>query len=852
MSVLYLTTATLNVPPVTPTGHNGSRIQGTPGNGDFIFVDHFKNGQGWSGGAGGWVDPLTLDANGWPNTLPITVTNKMYVPSQAERPGQYVVDWQGNGTLFIGGGHATLASGSLTSTTGSGSFRLSMDPNTNTFDIGIASLTTKITNIRVYHVDDIPIIDTEIFSPKVIEYAREFGVIRFMDSHFAVTGGEGNLTTWNMRKPLSYNIWASAERRGSITYVPTYALNGSSNDYAKTYTDGHGSAVAGPYDKETIILRFANSATNATVTFNKNGTGAVPVRHKSGAVLTSNQRPQTGNHGTYIYDAAFGAWMAWGGDFNGSNPYLLNGWPLEVFLELCKKAGAHPHITFCHTMFDPISDYPAECARFIKENYQDTDCPWMVPRFEPANELWNNQFTQTAYANAKQLLRNGGSSTALPVTAMTYTGTGTTGVTTITATGGSIYKVGSALFMGGTWTGLGQWSANTVYVTAINQGGPDTFKVNRAPSSGVYNGSGGTVNGQAFDYHTFYGRILSELGQAIAGVYGVTKANVKTQPYYELICCVQTASTPAAVNERVLATQYGIENGGDPAKDWTTMIGIAQYVSTDCRGKPKEVGMAWMYNQGDLTQGDLYADETMGTALATIPNLNTVLYPGWKTWATGHGIMRMCGYEGGYSVDYLMVGVTVFSTITGATIDATGCTLTVSNGSIDVGWVAAATNANGCFDANCVGMTFTIAGVVGMTQLNGLTATITSFTAPNQVKTNINSAAFTPYGSGGTATVVNGRVLINAVRYAGKKSPNLKDYMKTSWSNFLGHTGGGFTCTFPSGFIWTGSSCPVDLSLPQVPGGTTTNTQIWSVRDPDIYSDTDPQSLALEEFNDGV
>jgi hypothetical protein len=824
---------------------NDSLIQGAPqpSGGDFPFVNHFKNGQGWSG-SGFWSDPNTLDDNGWPNTLPGTLTNLFYVPTQAERPGKYFIDWQGNGTLTLGGGAATLDPGySLTSTTGSGLARVTMADGLNAMSVAISAITDKITDIRVYHEDDADIIDTEIFSPKLVEYARKFGVIRYMDVH--ITGrssGMGNLTTWASRKPLSYAFWAAPERKKSISHgTASYALNGSSNDYSKTYGDG----VSGPVDKETIILFINNTSTNTTQTFNKNGTGALPILRSDGSANTSGSKLLSGTYAFLMYDAAFNAWMQWAGNSNDGSQYLLNGWPFEVFMELCKKAGAHPLITFCHTVFDPITDYPATLAAYIKENYQDADCPWMVPRFEPANELWNNAFIQTGYADARQRIRNG-STSALTVTAFSYTGSGASGTSTITATGGSVYPVGAALFASG-FGGITQFNDFTVYVTETNVGGnPDTFKVNRAPSSGTWT-SGGTVQGQANDRHNWYGRALSELGQAIAGAYGVAQADVKTQPYYEIICCVQTSSTPSASDERLLATNY-VLTGGSAAKNWATMIGLAQYISPDNRGKPSELGQAWLYNQGDTTQANAYVDGLAGssatpTTLGYVDNLNAA----WKTWAQGHGIQKACGYEGGYSPDYLASGATVSCTITGATKDATGCTLTVSNGSIEPGWVSATTNANGCFDSDCAGLTFTIASVAGMTQLNGLTATIVSVTG-NQVKTNIDSSGFSTYTSGGIATVVNGRTLINALRYAGKNASNLKSHTKTNWQNFVDRSDVTYTAEFPSGFIWTGSSFRTNLASPGVAG----DGQVWSIRDPSIYADTSPQTNALDEFNAGI
>ncbi len=190
----------------------------------------------------------------------------------------------------------------------------------------------------------------------------------------------------------------------------------------------------------------------------------------------------------------------------------------------------------------------------------------MVPRFEPSNELWNPLFTQTAYAYARSDLRNG-SKTPLTVTAYSAIDANSSN---ITATGGSVYKVGSYLYLGGTWGTLSPgMTGRAVYVTAINVGGdPNKFTINRGTTSGTW-AAGGTTQGQAGDANNWYGLALSELGQAIAGVYGVAKADVKTQPYYEVIGCVQTEAGTSAAGDRLDSTQY-VLLGGDPAKEWTT------------------------------------------------------------------------------------------------------------------------------------------------------------------------------------------------------------------------------------------------------------------------------------------
>ena len=824
--------------------HNGGRVQaGSAGafSNDFPFVDFFKGGQGWSGSPN-WVNPAWLDADGWPNTLGGgSMANRMNVPTRLERPGLWCIDWQGNGTLSLNGG--ALESGySLTSSSGSGlvKFHLNSDA-TRQIDVGINSLATKITNIRVYHEDDTSIVGTQIFNSWFIDYLRTFGVLRFMGLMDSPgISGQSNLTTWALRKPLSYANWSGPEHRAGLIVTASYALNGSSNDYSATFGTG------GPVDKETIMFVVPETATTNTITFNKNGTGAVPVINSNGsAISSSSQRLDKGSGkvATLIYHEGFGAYTLWGGSINTGATYIMNGWPVEIQMLLLKLTEAHGYWNFPHLCFDPISDYPASMASYAKAYAKSNGMTWFVPRFSGPNETWNNVFIQTAFADARQRILNGVSLGALTVTGFSSTGVGVSGTSKIIATGGASLPLGACVTpasFGGLF-GFGF----PVFVTAKNPDGDnvDEFTVNRAPTGGSYT-SGGTVTGASNDRHSWYGTAMADLGQAVAGVYAVAKADVQTQQNYQVICEVQTLTVPSSSDQRLLSTQNAIV-AGKTASDWVNYIAMTQYVSPTDRGYASEVGRSWQYNQGDLTQPRLYVDGLAGSSLtpATLGYLSAA-YTSWKSWVLGFvgGPRKMCGYEGNYSPDFKATGTTVSCTITGATKDATGCVLTVSNGSVESGWVAATLNPNGCFDTNCVGLTFTIASVGGMTQLNGLTATIVSVNG-NQIKTNIDSSGFSTYTSGGAATVVNGRQLINDLRYAGKFDPQLTIHMLNNLYNFVGLTSSGFVSEFPSMFLWSSSSAHATTGVIGDGAG------IWGLRDPSIFNVVSPQVDAIKLFD---
>lgn len=136
-------------------------------------------------------------------------------------------------------------------------------------------------------------------------------------------------------------------------------------------------------------------------TINLNGTGAVPILTRAGGVLipsinygtspTANIPNPVTQYGqslvsTVVYDATLGYWLIMGGGIN-------NGMAPEAFLKICAAMGAHPHNCIPQFSLDNPTDYAPMLANYIKTTY-----PWMYPRFEPANEVWNNLQPVTTYA----------------------------------------------------------------------------------------------------------------------------------------------------------------------------------------------------------------------------------------------------------------------------------------------------------------------------------------------------------------------------------------------------------------------------------------------------------------------
>jgi hypothetical protein len=156
-------------------------------------------------------------------------------------------------------------------------------------------------------------------------------------------------------------------------------------------------------DKATVIVKF-NASSHGPCTMNVSGTGDIPMLNAYSGPLSSgtNSFPIGGTWqslATLVYDTTLNAWIKQGGDIDLGSTGLINGCPPELMVRLCAEVGAHPYFVTPHLAIDPATDYIPNLAGYCR-SYGP---PWMVPRFEGPNELWNTapRFYQTGYANAK-------------------------------------------------------------------------------------------------------------------------------------------------------------------------------------------------------------------------------------------------------------------------------------------------------------------------------------------------------------------------------------------------------------------------------------------------------------------
>jgi hypothetical protein len=539
--------------------------------GAYPFLNCMKTAQNWGLiDNTGWPDLSTLDSDGYPITIANPgrynsgVYTVFFVPSQANRPGDYVITWSGNGTIFCGMNN-TPVSGNKTSTNGSGRYVFSTTDSR--FVVGISAVgNPHITNMQVFYVNDEAALNAgQVFGARFKQRLMEanFGVVRFLNWQ---PGNVTNVTTWATRKPITYMTYLGSELRASL--------------YAG-FTTNAGAAYSatlpgfGLVDKAAVIVNF-NAGHNGPCTLNVNGTGNINILSEYATPLVQWSYPIAGNTSqtiaTLIYDATLNAWIKQGADTASNSTGLNNGVPPELMVRLCAEIGAHPYFVTPPLAIDPATDFIPSLAAYCRDNGPS----WMIPRFEGPNETWNYGagFYSTQYAVAKA-----------------------------------------------------------------------------------------TAYGWGADYHNWYGKAMSVLGQAVSQVYGNNRAK------YQVICGVQTAygADPvygtASHNDRLASTKYLSQSPqagytASAAKNWVTHICCAQYYISSEDGSAQEVSDAAAFA---AASGNASVQTSLAAAYAATSNsgagqytllLCAALYANWKKWAMSFNVNKMCGYEGGYSPDY--------------------------------------------------------------------------------------------------------------------------------------------------------------------------------------------------------
>jgi hypothetical protein len=193
------------------------------------FIDAFKSARGWiPQRSTSWNtdEAIDVDANGWVRSLPSSTINSANDKTTDEstteptfvgtlllhnegryRSGRYVVLYDGEGTIQYGFDAQKISAESQPGrdvlqidSSGKGGIYLTIhetDPN---------QTGEYIRNIRVYHEDDLPLVEMGIhFNPSFLQKIKEFGTLRFMDW---MDTNHSKVKDWDDRPKLSHSSWA--------------------------------------------------------------------------------------------------------------------------------------------------------------------------------------------------------------------------------------------------------------------------------------------------------------------------------------------------------------------------------------------------------------------------------------------------------------------------------------------------------------------------------------------------------------------------------------------------------------------------------------------------------------------
>jgi hypothetical protein len=373
-------------------------------NAEFPFINLYKLAGAVTGVGSSIIEPDRYSADGYP--LSSTGTDgafrRVYFPHPDKRSGNYKIRWLGRCALALN--QYTTVSGSPGSVATDGECVITPtgDEEGLTYlkyvDVGFASIDdgNPPRHLEIFHTEDETDYDAgEIFNPVFLERVSKFGTIRFLNTR---ESNSSQVTHWLHERPESFASYGSP-------YCPPGGYKGTTTNTGDAYAITIPGFVV--EDKAWMVIKFNATSSGTSPTLSVNGGAAIPILDSGGLLLDSTIKPQSGSFSPLVYDADLNVWcksMNAFGDAAGFRP----GWPIGIALRLCKEAGAHPWFLSPHLTLDPLTDHLTEMATACKE-YAETEATWMVPRFEPPNEIFNTIFTQTTYFWGKGAAQWGGS-----------------------------------------------------------------------------------------------------------------------------------------------------------------------------------------------------------------------------------------------------------------------------------------------------------------------------------------------------------------------------------------------------------------------------------------------------------
>lgn len=362
--------------------------------GSFPFANAMKMGANWSYADNSFPpEPDTLNDNGYPIVIAKGgVKCAIAIPTQAQRPGQYRLEFQGTGT--VDGVNGTDVS-VLRNAPADGDLSMSISSGTN------------ISNLSYVHQDDVSSYDAgNIFSNCFLDVVApmNFGVVRFLDW---MVLNPTNVVNWADRKPVDYAFYHGSQFRADMWGgVTSHVVNG---DGSYTFSVSAPPKWNGLVLRQQVIVRWdvTTPAFDTPCYMDVAGTGPVRMLGQNGDAWFKGQQPTQNRYAMITYDpdirpevSSDGIWMMQGGRRNN---LLFNGVPPEVCFKLCDVLDASAWFSAPPFALDPQTDYLEELATYGRDNH-----PNQVPRYEVSpNECWNtlSGFVGTIYGSNRAKTR---------------------------------------------------------------------------------------------------------------------------------------------------------------------------------------------------------------------------------------------------------------------------------------------------------------------------------------------------------------------------------------------------------------------------------------------------------------
>jgi hypothetical protein len=588
------------------------------------------------------------------------------------------------GSASAGSQSMTATGGSTSGSGGAGRYVFSTTGTRADFRI----MAVPVTNLQMFHVDDEAALNAgQVFGVKFKQRLAEanFGVIRFLNWQ---SGNTTNVTTWATRKPAGYVFYEGAELRSAL-YCGTTSSSVSSGGIAYTASrpathssDNTAWTTGGPKDKDTFHVTIGASAVATLTAAASDGAGNTILTLSTGTFDTTFANGES----IQVYDVTNGTGSGWS-SLNGTwTVSAVSGNTLKIPVNSSAFTGAagfdgnpgvpgniaHMNVTLSVNGSSPLTVLDA----YSNQIGSRTD------NF-PVGGTFQSLATLVYDASLNALIKQGGCAEVASQGIVNYVPPELM-VQLCSEVRAHPYFITPPL-------AIDPVSDYMPSLAAYCQANGPSWMIPRFEgcnelwntASGFYQTeyamSKATANGWGPDFHNWYGKVISVLGQAVAQVYGISQANVTTQTKYQLLCGVQTTngrlsgdranSVPRLASTKYLGTTpqaplsgsfgtitFSSTSGVADAKLWVTHLCCAQYIGPSLygttTGTPNEVTLAANFAGGDTTAPATYVD-TLNTGSGFTCLANELLdYTGWKTFAQSFSIQKMCGYEGGYSPDY--------------------------------------------------------------------------------------------------------------------------------------------------------------------------------------------------------